>query len=246
MKLSALAKKAAKGPVAAAYGGAMNVEDMIRFVLFHGTKGADEIERLLKQHQWVMDGQLPDGSLVVPFGRWAVACIAYGREGVAGLALMLREQAMAHFAVGILREVRTPAAVDALLDYCAAARFMANDREHPAWGEWQALAALNQLLALDDFVPVSERTLDRLRETAIRAYECGVTAHLKRTALFALRGAPNAAALDWAERLTVLDSEVESARSVCVRALRKRLAPDLKPLNAEQKRQVRRARAANV
>ena len=41
MNLNALAKKAANGTAPTAYGGAMEVEDMIRFVLFHGSAAAD-------------------------------------------------------------------------------------------------------------------------------------------------------------------------------------------------------------
>lgn len=238
MNLNALAKKAAKG--------AMEVEDMIRFVLFHGAVAADEIERLAKQHQWVMDGLTPDGARVAPFGRWALACVTYGREGEGGLIPMLRDPEMARFAVGILQEVRTPASVDALLDYCATAGFAAEDHEHPAWVEWQALLALNYLLALDDFVPVPQSTLDRLRDVAIAAYGKAANAHLRSMALAALRGAPSEATLRWAQELKPLDPESASMQRACVKALRKRLAPGFQPLNAEQKRQLRKERAADV
>ena len=41
MNLNALAKKAANGTAPAEYGCAMEVEDVIRFVLFHGSAAAD-------------------------------------------------------------------------------------------------------------------------------------------------------------------------------------------------------------
>ena len=41
MNLNALAKKATNGTAPAEYGSALEVEDMIRFVLFHGSAAAD-------------------------------------------------------------------------------------------------------------------------------------------------------------------------------------------------------------
>ncbi len=246
MNLNSLAKKVTKGPAPAAYGGSIEVEDMIRFVLFHGQAAADEIERLLKQHQWVTEEGLPDGSRGVPFGRWAQVCIAFGRGGVAALMPMLRDPVMALCAVGFLEEVHSPESVNALVDYCASARFSADGPEHPEWVEWKALLALNSLLAFDDFVPVSAATSDKLRQILIRAYENAANTGRKGNALAALRGVPSEAALNWVKGLTNLDAELKPLQRMCVKALQKRLAPDFKPLDREAQRQLRRRRAANV
>lgn len=246
MNLNSLAKKAAKGPTPAVYGGAMEVEDMISFVLFHGAEAAEEIQRLLKQHHWAMEGALPDGSRVVPFGRWALACIAFGRGGVAALVPMLRDPVMTSFAVGLLQEVRMPESVDALVDYCASAKFVADGPEHPDWVEWKALLALNALLAFDDFVPVSDSTSDKLRQILIFAYESGVNPRRKGDALAALRGVPSEAALNWVKGLKDLDPELKQLQRMCVKAFQKRLAPDFKPLDREAQRQLRRQQAADV
>ncbi|MGK6308970.1 hypothetical protein [Variovorax sp. DT-64] len=93
MNINMLARKAAKPGGPAAYGGAVEVEDMIRFVLLHGEAAADEIERLSSQHGWLMDGMvLPDGILVRPMGRWAQTCVAFGRGGVVALRPQLDDQ----------------------------------------------------------------------------------------------------------------------------------------------------------
>lgn len=246
MNLNALAKKAAKGPAPAAYGGAMEVEDMIRFTLFHGPIAADEIERLQRQHQWVMDGVLPDGGRVVPFGRWAVACVALGRQGVAGLRPLLDDPAMAEFAVSVLEKVRSAESVEALVNYCATARFAADGYTHPEWVEWQAVMALNDLLAFDDFVPVPVATLEKLQGILMVAFERASNAFLKGTALWAMRGVPTEAALKWVKGLQLEAPELVSTQKKCIKAIQKRLSPGFKPLNAEQKRQLRKERAANV
>lgn len=246
MNLNSLAKKAAKGSAPAAHGGAMEVEDMIDFVLFHGAAAADEIERLLKQHQWGMEAVLPDGSRVVPFGRWALACIAFGRGGVAALMPLLSDPGMASFAVGLLQEVRTPESVEALVDYVATASFEADGPEHPAWAEWKALLALNSLLAFDDFVPVREYTSDKLRQILIFAYERAATSPRKSNALAAMRGVPSEVALEWVQGLKDLDPELKQLQRMCVKAFQKRLAPDFKPLKLDEQRQLRRQRAANA
>jgi hypothetical protein len=243
VNLNALAKKAAKGPAPAAYGGAMNVEDMIRFVLFHGSAAADEIERLQHQHQWVMDGLLPDGTRVAPYGRWAIACVAYGREGIEGLLPLLRDPDMASFAVSVLENVRSREAVNALIGFCHSATWKSPDPQH---ADWKALGALNLLLSFDDHVDVEPSMSDELRNIAYSAFHSAATSTLQTHALCVLRGAPSQEALKWMQTLTISDSKTDEIRKLCVKAIRDKLTSGQKTLSPEQTRQVRRQRAADV
>ena len=109
MKFNDLARKAAKGSAPPSHGGSVCPEDLIRFVLAHGAEGADEIERLCRQHGWHEDGLLEDGTRVMPLARWAAACVAYGRGGIVALQRLLGDRALAPFAIGMLGEVRTEA-----------------------------------------------------------------------------------------------------------------------------------------
>lgn len=246
MNLNTLAKKAAKGPAPAAYGGAMDVEDMIRFVLFHGIAAADEIERLQQQHQWVMDGLLPDGTRVVPFGRWAIACVTYGREGIDGLLPLLRDPDMASFAVGVLEQVRSTDSVRALIEFCATAKFSATGHDHPDWSEWKAVFALNLLLSFDDFVQVDASTLAQWQLILEKAFEHAATPSLQQVVLLAARGAPSERGLMWIQNLQFKDEDLVGVRKLVIKVIRKRLQPGFKPLNADEKHQLREERALDV
>ena len=243
MNLNALARKASKGPAPLAYGGAMNVEDMIRFALVHGAEGADEIERLNAQHGWLAEGLLNDGTRVVPFARWAQACAAFGRGGVPALRTLLADPALATFAVGILEEVKTVESVQALIGFCASAHWQSPDSTH---AEWKAMAALNLLLSLDDGVKVEKAAMDDLLHAVAKAFVAAPTPMLKSICLWAVRGAPTAETLAWVQTLDVTDTRVEAARVNAVKSIQRRLSPGYKAPDGKQKRQIQRQRAADV
>ena len=246
MNLNALAKKAAKGPVPAGYGGAMNVEDMIRFTLFHGSAAADEIERLQRQHQWVMGGLLPDGGRVAPFGRWAIACVAYGREGIDGLLPLLQDPDMASFAVGLLKEVPSAESVRALIEFCTTARFSASERDHPDWVEWEVVFAMNALLSFDDSVQVDDSTLARWQLILEKAFEAAPTPSLKQVVLLAARGVSSERGLMWIQNLQCKDEDLKDVQKLVIKVIRKRLQPGFRPPGVDQKRQLRKERALDV
>lgn len=243
MNLNTLARKTSKGPAPAAYGGALNVEDMIRFALVHDAEGADEIERLCAQHGWLSDGLLEDGTRVLPFARWAQACAAFGRGGVPALRLLLADPALATFAVCILEELKTVESVEALIGFCASAQWQSTDATH---AEWKALAALNLLLSLDDGVKVEKAVMDDLLQVVVRAFGTASRPILQSMCLWAVRGAPTAESLAWVQTLDVEDVAVEAARATAIRSLLRRLSPAYKASDGQQKRQIQRQRAADV
>ncbi|MGJ7565121.1 hypothetical protein ACSFBM_14795 [Variovorax sp. GB1R11] len=243
MNLNALARKASKGPAPSAYGGAMNVEDMIRFASVHGAEGADEIERLCAQHGWLSDGLLEDGTRVVPFARWARACAAFGRGGVPALRPLLADPALATFAIGVLEEVKTVESVETLIGFCGSAQWQSTDATH---AEWKALAALNLLLSLDDGVKVEKAVMDDLLQVVVKAFGAASEPILQSMCLWAVRGAPAAESLAWVQTLDVADAAVDAARATAIKSLRRRLPPDYKAPDGRQKRQIRRQRAADV
>ncbi len=252
MNLTALARKAAKavkGPANPAYGGAMEVEDMLRFALVHGAAGADEIDRLCAQHGWLRNGLLPDGTRVVPFACWAQACAAYGRGGVAALRTLLADPDLASFAIAVLEEVKTVQSVQALLGFCDAATWQSPDATH---AEWKALSALNLLLSLDDCVQVDAAVMGDLLRVVVKAFDAAAQPFLKRLCLYAARGAPTAQTLAWLQQLDVreaeakAEAEVQAARAVAIKSIKRRLSPTYKAPDAKAKRQIQRARAADL
>ncbi|RST52507.1 hypothetical protein [Variovorax sp. DXTD-1] len=244
MNINTLARKAAKPGGPESYGGAVEVEDLFRFVLFHGEAAADEIERLSRQHGWMMDGMvLPNGNLVRPMGRWAQICVAFGRGGVAALRSQLDDQTSAGFAAAFLAHVASEESVEVLVDYCKRVSWSAADSEHPGW---KAMASLNGLLSFDDCVKVSPALLDSLRPIVLAAFAAAPTAALQVLCLCTVRGVPSPGAVAWAEALLPSDPDVLHARNMAVKTMRKRLAPEYKAPTPEQKRQVRRQRVADV
>ena len=244
MNINMLARKAAKPAGPASYGGAVEVEDMVRFVLFHGETAADEIERLARQHGWLMDGMvLPNGNLVPPMGRWAQICVAFGRGGVAALEPLLDDPASASFAAAFLAHVDSVKSVELLVDFCKRMNWSAADSEHPGW---KAMASLNRLLSFDDCVKLSPALMDSLQPIVVAAFTAAPTPALQVLCLCAARGVPSPVAVAWAEALVLTDSDVQRTRDMAVKAMRKRLAPEYKAPTPEQKRQLRRQRAADV
>lgn len=221
MKLNALARMAVKGEAPAAYGGDIDVEDLIRFARIHGAAGADEIERLCAEHGWLMDGLLADGTRVVPFGRWAQVCAAFGRAGVDGLRPLLAAPESASFAVAVLEDVDTLESAQALLDFCEPSAWTSTDPQHP---EWRALCALNLLLSLKGPVKATPAMTQTLSATAIRAYTAAGTPLLKTYCLYALRGAPTVQSLTWLQALSSDAPEVMQARGIAIKAIKKRLS----------------------
>ena len=239
MKFNALAQKAAKGSAPTAYGGAVEVEHLIAFALEHGKEGATEIARLSALHGWLDDGLLPDGSRVVPFGRWARACAAVASGGVAALQTLLAEPEMADIAIGVLESVRSADAVEALLVFGERSNWRSDDPAHPAW---KAVSALNLLLSFGDGVQVPGTARQRLHRLLVRAWNDAPTNHHRSLCLYALRGAATPDALAWAQQLEVTDRALIPIRKMVVTTIKRRLDPAYAPPNATQKHLIKRAR----
>ncbi|MDP9932865.1 hypothetical protein [Variovorax paradoxus] len=243
MNFSDLARKAAKGSGPLSYGAAVHPEDLIRFSLAYGADGADEIERLCKQHGWHEDGLLADGTRVAPLARWAAACIAYGRGGAASLRHLLADRTIATFAIAVLSEVRTESSVTVLLDYCTSTTALSDEPDDPFW---RALGALNGLMSFDDGLVPSQEQQKKLQYLVIRTFSNARTAYQQTLCLCALRGAPIEGSLEWAKAQAVTDPGAMRAKSAAIKSLRHRLSEAYMPPSAEEKRQIRRQRALNA
>lgn len=221
MKFNALARKAAKGPAPREHGGAVEVEDLIGFVLEHGAEGAAEIERLCALHGWREEFQYNgDGTHFAPMAPWARACAAFGYGGVAGMSPLLDQPRMATYAIGVLEEVRSEASVATLLAFCRQADFSQDD---PTSAPWRALAALNVLLSFDKGVAVSTDIQQTLLRRVQRAWGQAPTPQRQCMALYAARGARVAEALDWVQSRVLEDAELIAARKAVLKHLRRHL-----------------------
>ncbi|MBN5052590.1 hypothetical protein [Stenotrophomonas sp. YIM B13575] len=221
MKFNALARKAAKGPAPREHGGAVEVEDLIGFVLEHGAEGAAEIERLCALHGWREEFQYNgDGTHFAPMAPWARACAALGYGGVAGMSPLLDQPRMATYAIGVLEEVRSEASVATLLAFCRQADFSQDD---PTSTPWRALAALNVLLSFDKGVAVSTDIQQTLLQRVQRAWGQAPTPQRQCMALYAARGARVAEALDWVQSLVPEDAALIAARKAVLKHLRRHL-----------------------
>ncbi|MBX3653167.1 MAG: hypothetical protein KF686_03210 [Ramlibacter sp.] len=241
--MNSLAKKAAKGPAPAAYGGAMNVEDMIQFVLFHGPLAADEIERLWRVHGWLMDGLLPDGRRVAPFGRWAEVCIAYGRGGEDAVRPLLRQSESAMFAVAFLENVRSQESVALLIDFCKQSNWSTPDVQADGW---RAVQALNVLLSFDDCVVIDQKQIAALEELLKIAFDSASNSRLRSLSLLALRGVATNTALDWISELSLDEASERDVQKTVVKAINRRLSPGWRPRTADERRLVSKERALNA
>ncbi|QKW57495.1 hypothetical protein [Stenotrophomonas sp. NA06056] len=221
MKFNALARKAAKGPAPLEHGGAVEVEDLIGFVLEHGVEGAAEIERLCALHGWREAFQYnDDGTHFAPMAPWAKACAAFGYGGIAAMLPLLDQQRMATYVIGVLEEVRSEDSVAALLAFCGQADFSQDD---PTSAPWRALGALNMLLSFDRGVAVSADIQQALLQRVQRAWGQAPTPPRQCLALYAVRGAHVADALDWVQSLVLEDAELLAARKAVLKHLRGRI-----------------------
>lgn len=242
MNINSLARKAAKQP----NGGHVQVEDVIRFVLFHGGEAADELERLQAQYQWPLVGELPDGRRMVPLGQWIQVCTEYGRHGLASVEKFLKDKKTASVTVGLLSHVRTAESVNFLLIFSQNSEFNAKTHREASWCEWEALLALNKLLSFDDFVKVNVETKNNFLSVLKRALVKADNTYLQSIVLYALRGASTVDALEWLKTLDVGDGENATLKNQSLRVIQKRLAPNFKSLNVEEKRLLRLEMARDV
>ncbi|AWH16991.1 hypothetical protein C1922_06490 [Stenotrophomonas sp. ZAC14D2_NAIMI4_7] len=212
----------AKGTAPLAYGGDIEVEDLIAYALQHGAEGAEEIERLRVLHGWLDDGLLADGTRVVPFGGWARACTAWGRHGVEGLRPMLDDPKLATFALGMLADVSGPAAVAILLDVAERADW--SRASAPTDLPCQSLYCLNTALSADAGVEITPDIQAAVLRIARRIWDHpNPNPHFLAQALFFVRRADPAQALAWVEALAVEDPVLVDAKRKVVKHLRARL-----------------------
>lgn len=211
MKLETIRKKARNN--------SLEVEHLLAAAKARTPGLKEELSRLSSELQWPESTHLPDGSHVVPLGRWAVIAGAYADGGIDALAPLTKEQENTCYVIGLLEELNSAEAVAGLLSLFREAMF--NPQANIELSH-RLTMAFNQLLAIKGAISPSEEQASRVREFLVALYRAA-NADVQRTwILYALRGVGNASTLQFLASLHELTPPQEAARKEAVRIIKKR------------------------
>jgi hypothetical protein len=187
-----------------------------------GTPGLrDELCRLAQEFDWSTGSTDADSTHLAPLAKWAGIAGAYAEEGMQSLAVLAQDAGNEVYVIGLLEQLGSLAAVDALIDFYPDA--MRNPADNNATA-WRLAGACNQLLGFKD-APVATAT----QASTICLFLMALLPLAESTAqracvICALRGVGDKAALDYLSALDDLPDPYKTARRSAIRAIRQRQA----------------------
>lgn len=179
-----------------------------------------ELEFLAREFNWSNTTHLPDGKHVVPLGKWADVAGTYAEGGIPALADLAKETHNANYVIGLLEELGSREAVEALIS------FFPDVLIHPEAATataWRLSRAFNQLLSIKDAVTPTESQAQVVRTFLVQFYAAAASEPERAWAIYALRGVGDQSSLDLLGTLPDLQPPYHAARTDAIRAIRKRI-----------------------
>ena len=180
----------------------------------------EELARLSVKHGWSPVTHPAGGSHVPPFAKWADIAGAYGQHGLDGLAPLAHDADSFSYVLAMLEEVRTAAAVDALLAWysdllCDPARNVAQ--------AVRLAGACNILLSFKGCPVPTEAQAATIRQFLMLVLLLVDSTPERSAAICALRGVGDAATVVVLNALAELPYPFHTVRPVAIRAILRRL-----------------------
>ena len=180
----------------------------------------DELEFLAREFEWSNTTHLPDGKHVVPLGKWAEVAGMYAEGGVSALADFVQEPNNANYVIGLLEELGSSEAVEALIS------FFPDVLSHPETTTataWRLCRAFNQLLSIKGAVTPTDSQAQVVRTFLVLFHAVAGSEPERAWAIYALRGVGDQTSLDLLSGLPDLQPPYQAARADAIRAIRKRI-----------------------
>jgi hypothetical protein len=179
-----------------------------------------ELASLTHRCEWSFETHLPDGTHVVPFARWAAVASAYADQGFQGLHRIADDEDSAPYVIGLLEELNTSEAIDALLT------IFANSLDEPSADHattHRLVQAINLLFSMKSS-PASaakqrlicsrflNKTLSLAQSNAHRA-----------VVMYAMRGTGDSSCLEALSHVRDAEPPYAGAKASAIKAIQKRL-----------------------
>ena len=165
--------------------GTLDVEHLLKEAIHPSSALADAIDALSVELGWRDAGVSEHGNPIVPMSTWAKVVSIYCREGYGGLIRISDDASLAPFVIGLLEELKTAEALDAL---CLAFK---RHLDEPCQGgkiAFRIASALNLMLSFKPALAVDSIRAAALRTFLCTLYGCADSEAQRATALLALRG----------------------------------------------------------
>ncbi|WP_224652884.1 hypothetical protein [Pectobacterium versatile] len=180
----------------------------------------DELNRLSVEFNWSHSPYLPDGTHVVPLAKWAEIAGAYAEDGFEALGVLAAEPDNAAYVIGLLEELRSHAAVDALIAFFPAVMQAPEQAPETAWC---LTTAYNLLLSIKGSVVATDEQATAVRTFLMRLLPLATTEHHTLRIFCALRGVGDSSSLDLLANQNDLAPPNDTIRMSAIRTIRQRL-----------------------
>ena len=212
MKLSALRAKARRNT--------LEVEHILAAAKARLPGLRDELNRLSDECSWSHSPYLPDGTHVVPLAKWAEIAGTYAEEGIDALGVLADDPENVAYVIGLLEEIQSHAAVNALMDFFSAAMQTPENAPETAWS---LTTAYNSLLSFKDGVVATDEQATAVRSFLMRLLPLATSEHHILLIFCALRGVGDSSSLDLLASQRDLAPPNDTIRASVIRAIRQRL-----------------------
>lgn len=180
----------------------------------------DELRRLSAELEWSDTPYPAVGEHVVPFARWAAVAGAYAEDGVAGLAALTGDRTNWSYILGLLEELRSLEAVEALPAlFPDVLRDPLSDPETA----FRMADAFNLLLSFKKAPVISDGQAGAIRQFLLALLPAAHTNPERCGVLCALRGVGDRATLDIVAAAPDMPAPYQDVKASVTRTIRKRI-----------------------
>lgn len=180
----------------------------------------EELDRLSDEFEWSNSNHLADGSHVVPLAKWAEIAGAYAEGGINSLTLLAREPKNSGYIIGLLEELGSLEAVDALVEFFI--EIMHNPQDFPETA-WRLASAYNQLLSFKKSSLPEISQADIIRSFLDALLPIAKTDAQRACIICALRGVGNEISIKYLLSIDNLPYPYEKVRKASIRSIRQRM-----------------------
>jgi hypothetical protein len=212
VKLSALRGKARRNT--------LEVEHILAAAKAASPGLGGELRRLSKEFDWPMAMHLPDGRHVVPLGKWAEIAGSFSDGGFPALAPLAKEPENAGYIIGLLEEIRSQQAVNALLDLFAQIVQLPETSPEIAL---RLVRAFNVIFGIKGALLPSEDQAMAVRAFLMSCYRVAMTDRDRALVVYALRGVGDESTLAFLAGIEDFAPPHDSARPAALREICRRL-----------------------
>jgi hypothetical protein len=222
MKIKDIRRKADRGT--------LEVEDLLQAAVARLPGLSTELQQLAVQYAWRAEES--EAAPRVPLATWATVVCAYSDGGLPGLRQLGPKYSS--YCIGLLEEIRSPEAVDALLNWWPYA--ISQPALETALA-WRIAGALNLMLSFKGAPQISAVHQALVRQFAYNLYLAADSEPNRATALLLLRGVGDEQSLAFASAAAEFAGAWSDTKRHVTRAIQRRVGGANKRVQATRSKQ---------